>query len=63
MTIDLKSTIELTGGRISKAFLAKSMGRPFQTVHNWYTGRPIPRDANERLISLFRENGVEPIFL
>jgi len=63
MTVDIKSTIELSGERITPTFLAKTMGRPHQTIHNWMKGGIIPRAANDRLISIFKENGIEPLFL
>lgn len=63
MTIDLKSTIEKTNGRITPIFLAKTLGRPNQTINNWVRTNKIPREANTRLIGLFKELGVEPTYL
>lgn len=62
-TIDIQGSIDLSGGRITKTFLARTMGRPTQTIYQWIKNGKIPVNANIRLISLFRENGVEPVFL
>jgi DNA-binding transcriptional regulator YiaG len=63
MQIDLKASIEKTNGRITQKFLGQTLGRPKQTIYNWVKNNIIPRDANIRLIGIFRENGVEPEFV
>ena len=63
MIIDLKKSVEKTNGRITQKFLAKTLGRPFQTIHNWMKTNSIPREANIRLIGIFKENNIEPEFL
>lgn len=63
MQIDLKASIEKTNGRITQKFLGKTLGRPKQTINNWVRTNVIPRESNERLIGLFKENGIEPEYI
>jgi DNA-binding transcriptional regulator YiaG len=63
MIINLKASIEKTNGRITQKFLAKTLGRPRQTINNWVRTNSFHDHANDRLIGIFKENGVEPEYI
>ena len=56
---DFATTLDNTSGRITKSFLAKSLGRTYATINNWYNGGRIPFNAETRLVDILRNNEVK----
>lgn len=61
--VDLVATLKKAGEPYTKDFIAKEMGMTWRGVQYWYKGRPIPPLKNEKLISIFRRNNIEPVYV
>lgn len=56
---DFKTTLDNTNGRITKTLIARSLGRTYATINNWYNGGHIPYGAENRLIEILKNNDVK----
>ena len=61
-TIDLEATIKIAPTKLTKAFIAREFGMKWRSIQYWCTGSEIPPAKNEKLIKLFRDNNIEPIW-